>query len=126
MAAIEHALCARLVRSELFEPASAAVVRRGLRMLHDLPELPAVEALAHALGTSARQLRRTFSEVVGLSPKTYTRIVRFQRALRLARRPDAPSWSSIAAATGYFDQAHMSAEFRALAGTTPSALRTRS
>jgi AraC-like DNA-binding protein len=44
------------------------------------------------------------------------------RALRAAREDAHASWTTIAAATGYYDQAHLIAEFRAIADATPSAL----
>jgi AraC-like DNA-binding protein len=57
---------------------------------------------------------------VGLSPKRYARIVRFKHAV--ARASDgAVDWSAIAADCGYFDQAHMCADFQDLAGITPMA-----
>jgi AraC-like DNA-binding protein len=56
---------------------------------------------------------------VGVSPKQFARIVRFQRALRVAKH--GASWSTVATEAGYYDQAHLIAEFRELAGTTPAA-----
>jgi AraC-like DNA-binding protein len=75
-------------------------------------------------GLSDRQLRRRFEGAVGYSPKTYQRIVRFQRWLRLARAspPVARSLSDLAAAAGYADQAHLTREATRLAGLPPAAL----
>jgi len=68
-------------------------------------------------------LVRTFEQAVGLKPKTYARLRRFDRVLaRHAAEPDA-SWADIAAAEGYTDQAHLSREFRAFAGVTPGRYR---
>lgn len=71
------------------------------------------------LGVSDRHLRRVFLEAVGVSPKAFAKLVRFRRAVRLAQQDAHPSWASIASATGYYDQAHLIADFRAIAGTTP-------
>jgi AraC-like DNA-binding protein len=62
--------------------------------------------------------------VIGLSPKHYLRIARFRRALRSARAPSNGQldWAAIAEDCGYFDQAHLTAEFREMAGVTPSVL----
>jgi AraC-like DNA-binding protein len=119
---LEDALSERLRRGDVFEPASAYVVRRAVRMITDAAELPRVEGLARTLGVSERQLRRAFDEVVGVGPKAFARIVRFQRALRASERAAAPDWGAIAAAVGYYDQAHLITEFRGLTGTTPGAL----
>jgi AraC-like DNA-binding protein len=81
-----------------------------------------VRAVAVDLGVSERHLRRVFRETVGMSPKAFTRLARFQRALGAARKDARLSWASIAAAAGYYDQAHLIAEFRAIAGVTPREL----
>jgi AraC-like DNA-binding protein len=122
VALLEDALVSRLSGPALFEPASAASVRRALRILQESSVLPSVEGLAEQLGASPRQLRRAFAAVTGLGPKEYLRIVRFQRALKRARQAPTPHWGTIAAALGYYDQAHLIAEFRALSGHTPVAL----
>ena len=122
--ALQSVLVAALSRP-VFEPASVPVVRRALRLLSGAADLPRVSNLAGHLGVSERHLRRAFDEVVGLSPKEYSRIVRFQRAFQSARMSPERTWSRIAQFHGYYDQAHMIAEFRALSGQTPSALRAR-
>jgi AraC-like DNA-binding protein len=81
-----------------------------------------VTAVASELGVSERHLRRVFRETVGVSPKTFSRLVRFQYALRAARENGHRSWADIAAESGYYDQAHLIAEFRELTGVTPKAL----
>jgi len=81
-----------------------------------------VNAVAVDLGVSERHLRRVFRETVGVSPKAFAKLKRFHRALRAAREDDHASWASIAAAAGYYDQAHLIAEFRAISGVTPRAL----
>ena len=75
-------------------------------------------------GVSDRQLRRRFEAAVGYGPKTFQRIVRFQRWLRLAsaRPPAPPSLSDLAVAAGYADQAHLTREVTRLAGLPPGAL----
>jgi AraC-like DNA-binding protein len=73
-----------------------------------------VDLLANISGMSARQLERRFLEAVGLPPKTFTRIVRFQRALEGLRAGVPPA---VAAATaGFADQSHLAREFRRFAG----------
>ncbi len=81
-----------------------------------------VNAVAVDLGVSERHLRRVFRETVGMSPKKFAKLTRFHRALRAADEGPRASWASIAAAAGYYDQAHLIAEFRVIAGVTPRAL----
>lgn len=79
-----------------------------------------LQALAGELAVSGRHLRRIFDDAFGIPPKMLTRIVRFHRALREATQGQAPDWSAVAAAAGYYDQAHFIAECRRLTGRTPS------
>jgi AraC-like DNA-binding protein len=83
-----------------------------------------VAELAGRLHTPTRSLReRTYREV-GLSPKRMLRVTRLHTALLAARRHHS-SWSEIAYAAGYADQAHLSRELRALLGEPPSAWAAR-
>lgn len=79
--------------------------------------------VADQLGLSARALRTVMGSHVGLSPKTYARIVRLHRALERAGSREA--WSSVALASGYYDQAHMIREFQSLLGESPEVWRGR-
>ncbi|MGW4408693.1 helix-turn-helix domain-containing protein [Nonomuraea sp. NPDC004702] len=82
-----------------------------------------VSSLAASLGWSHRHLVARFHDQVGLAPKTAARVIRFGRAARLLRsgRPIA----AVAAECGFYDQAHLNREFRALGGTTPGQIRPR-
>ncbi|MGH8186355.1 MAG: helix-turn-helix domain-containing protein [Steroidobacteraceae bacterium] len=77
-------------------------------------------ALAGELEVSGRHLRRIFNNAFGIPPKMLTRIVRFHRALREATQGETADWSSVAAAAGYYDQAHFIAECRGMTAMTPS------
>lgn len=81
-----------------------------------------VNEVADDLGVSERHLRRVFRESVGVSPKAFAKLTRFHRALRAARKHPHAGWASIASAAGYYDQAHLIADFRAIAGATPQVL----
>lgn len=78
-----------------------------------------VASVAEDLGVSERHLRRVFREVVGLSPKAFFKLLRFERALKAAKDSRDSSWSDIAVSAGYYDQAHLIADFRSIAGATP-------
>ncbi|WP_062355193.1 AraC family transcriptional regulator [Pseudoxanthomonas mexicana] len=84
-----------------------------------------VASLGHVvrdLGISERHLRRVLHDTLGLSPKTYARLKRFEHAVRAAQAAGTVNWSAIAADTGYYDQAHLIADFHAIAGSTPTTL----
>ncbi|MFI9168355.1 helix-turn-helix domain-containing protein [Streptomyces lincolnensis] len=80
-----------------------------------------VTQVARELAVSERQLRNLFSEGVGLSPKHYARIDRVRHVLHHAA--EAP-WAELAAAIGYYDQSHMTYDFRTLMGVPPRSFFT--
>ncbi len=77
-----------------------------------------VETLAAELGCSRRHLVTGFREQVGVAPKMFGRILRFQRAVGLMG--SGPGWAEIALTCGYYDQAHLIRDFRQFAGSSPS------
>lgn len=78
--------------------------------------------VARRLDWSRKHLNQRFREEVGIGPKAFARMVRFNRALTLARAGSDDGWAGIAFDCGYADQAHLVREFRAFAGATPTAL----
>ncbi|MFJ9584177.1 helix-turn-helix domain-containing protein [Streptomyces acidicola] len=104
----------------------AALLRRALAAMSPDPDdghpSESVGELAHGLGVSERQLRNLFAEGVGVSPKHYARIARVRHIL--TRRSPAMSWAELAVSTGYYDQSHMTADFRALMGVPPASFFT--
>ncbi|MER6301657.1 helix-turn-helix domain-containing protein [Kitasatospora sp. NPDC001539] len=83
--------------------------------------LPVAE-LARETGWSARHLQQRFRRETGLTPKAAARVIRFDRARHLlAAGSPPPRLAELATRCGYFDQAHLAREFRALAGCAPSA-----
>ena len=116
---LSHAIALRARQS--FEPASARLARRAVRLLEGGEAR--VESVAKQLGVTARHLRRAFTESVGIGPKDFARTVRLQRAVRMAAT--SKDWVRIAADAGYYDQAHLIADFRELVGLTPGAFLKR-
>lgn len=78
-----------------------------------------VDALARELGLSTRQLERRFLADVGLGPKVFACLVRFQHALRLLSGARPGSLAAVAARAGYYDQAHLARDFTRFAGCSP-------
>lgn len=78
-----------------------------------------VQEAADRVGWSRRHLAQRFGAEVGLSPKQAARLARFERSTR-ALRAGAGPLSRVAAECGYADQAHMTNDWRSLAGCTPA------
>ncbi len=81
-----------------------------------------VAALAGEVGWSRRHLSERFRVEFGLPPKVAARVLRFERACRLLRRPPGrrPGLAELAAACDYYDQAHLNRDWRELAGCSPT------
>lgn len=95
---------------DLAAPRLLELVSRGWR----------VGAVADALGWTERQLHRRSLAAFGYGPKVLQRVVRFDRAVRMARLGDG--LASVAYSAGYADQAHLAREVKALAGVSLTAL----
>jgi AraC-like DNA-binding protein len=96
------------------------------RAAADLHHGASVAATADRLGWTPRRLGREFAARVGLAPKRFALVRRFQRVVRAAATVTDPDWARLAAEHGYHDQAHLIHDFRTLAATTPGAYRPRS
>jgi AraC-like DNA-binding protein len=79
-----------------------------------------IASIAERLGWSRKHLAQRFGTEIGLGPKTVSRIARLNRAIDAWRTGQA-GWAGIAADCGYADQAHMTRDFRDLAGAAPAA-----
>ncbi|MET9203903.1 helix-turn-helix domain-containing protein [Streptomyces bacillaris] len=82
-----------------------------------------VGAVATELGWSRRYLTERFRDEVGLSPKTFARVLRFEHAHHLATAHDPLPWADVAAVSGYADQAHLVRDWREFTGRSPTAWR---
>jgi len=92
------------------------------------PVLSTVSEVARRAGLSERRFSQIFREEVGLSPKVWCRIQRFQRAVRMLHSGADVHWAELALDCGFYDQSHFANEFRAFSGvdaSTYSASRTR-
>lgn len=99
-------------------------VGHALATFHRQRGAVSVGAVTGAIGMSARRFGERFKAEVGLTPKHYSRLVRFQRAVTAAHAAADIDWSAVAVECGYFDQAHFIHDFRAFSGLTPGAYRS--
>jgi AraC-like DNA-binding protein len=102
--------------SQAGTPSSARVVRAWSELVRTWGSVP-VRLLADEVGWSVRHLENRFREQIGLGPKAAARVLRLQRARRLLAQGHGQA--ETAAICGFYDQAHLSGEFRAMTGCTP-------
>lgn len=76
--------------------------------------------LADIACLSYKQFGRVFSEYIGSSPKEFTRIIRFQRALHILENRAEIGFAELAVECNYYDQSHLIREFKAFSGYTPA------
>jgi AraC-like DNA-binding protein len=79
-----------------------------------------VRAVAREVGLCQRRFRNVFAAQVGLTPKVFCRILRFQRVRSLADQIEKPDWAQIASICGYFDQSHLINDFQEFSGFNPT------
>ncbi len=115
---LERALVARLENT--LEEHRA--VRAALDIFGRDPGEARTRDLAAHLGLSQRHFIKVFSSQVGVTPKQFGRVQRFQRALDLMRRSSTPDWADVAVACGYFDQSHLIHDVQTFSGLTPTEL----
>jgi len=96
---------------------------RALRVLTATDGRASVDEVATTVGVSSRQVDRLFAHHLGIPPKTVGRILRFQSALRALMRDPGCSLAEVAAAAGYFDQAHFIKDFKRMTGGVPRGYR---
>jgi len=113
---IERVLLQRLARGR---PAHAAVIY-AVGELQRGAEAVRVEDIIRRIGVSHRRFLDLFTAEVGLTPKRFHRIRRFQRVLQQVREQARVNWMDVALSCGYYDQAHFIKEFSAFSGVSPS------
>jgi AraC-like DNA-binding protein len=99
-------------------PPSPEVVQ-AWRMLVASGGREQIGRVATEVGWSHKHLIQRFTAQVGLTPKAAARVIRFRRAADRLGRVGAPSLARVATESGYADQAHLTRDFRSLAGVTP-------
>ena len=80
----------------------------------------AIQNLAKKYNYTLKNLQRMFYKRIGIPPKVYARIMRFQKAHRQITKEGIEKLIFIALDSGYFDQAHFNREYKKLVGTNPS------
>jgi AraC-like DNA-binding protein len=85
-----------------------------------VPHARTIAEVTDEVGLSARRFIEVFEEYVGLTPKLFCRVHRFQRVLRLVHTAREVDWAQVANDCGYFDQAHFIRDFKGFSGVSPT------
>lgn len=113
----EQFLLARLVRSRTIHPA----VTFALKTFEDTSYLPTISAVTEQISLGQTRFIQLFRETVGLTPKQFCRVQRFQNILRSIEKCAPRTWAEFALNCGYYDQAHFIHDFQTFSGLTPRA-----
>jgi AraC-like DNA-binding protein len=113
---LEDALLKRLCRGVEQHYA----VQAALEMFGTNQGGPRVREAAEHVGLSQRRFIQAFKAEVGLTPKLFTRIQRFQRTRAFVHKDPSPDWPIAALDLGYFDQSHLIREFVEFSGLRPT------
>ena len=118
MAAVIDAYLTTLVRDAA---SASAIERTALAQLNNRGGLPVTDLIEKS-GYGRTRFERGFVESVGVNPKLFARLVRFDYAIRLHVSNPRLTWVTVAYEAGYYDQNHLIKEFKALTGQAPSCL----
>lgn len=115
----------RILEQTLLAQASRPLVRHpavafALKEFGNASYARKVSDVTGRTGLSQRRFIQVFSEEVGLTPKLFCHVQRFQEVLRRIEIRDRIEWADVALGCGYFDQAHFIHDFRAFSGLTPT------
>ncbi|WP_106410068.1 helix-turn-helix domain-containing protein [Streptomyces canus] len=111
---LDAALLARLE----YGPQPTPEVARAWHVLAGSAGAVPIARVAAEVGWTQGYLTRRFTQQIGLTPKASARVLRFRHAVALLGH-GATSLTEISTTCGFYDQAHLNREFRAIAGTTP-------
>jgi AraC-like DNA-binding protein len=101
------------------ESISTRCIGYAVSALINQPTSQRLYELSDEVGYSQKHFINLFREQVGVLPKRYLKIMRFQKAIRAIENNQAIRWSNIALESGYYDQAHFIHDFKLFSGFTP-------
>jgi len=103
----------------IIQNASENSIKDPLELIFSSHGLVTVAEMVAVAGVGERQLERLFKKYIGLSPKYYARIIRFNYIFKLIESKNG-SWAEIVYQSGYYDQSHFIQNFKAFTGEDPS------
>lgn len=101
------------------ESISTRCIAHAVSSMIHAPSLHRLHQLSDEIGYSQKHFINLFTQHVGISPKQYLKIMRFQKAILTIERHFPTHWSNVALESGYYDQAHFIHDFKQFSGFTP-------
>ena len=98
---------------------NSRLIEQALELITEENGMISVSKLTSSLEVGERKLERLFNKYVGLSPKFYSRIIRFNHIFQIIQKKKL-SWSEVAQLSGYYDQSHFISNFQEFSGKDPS------
>lgn len=111
---LENFLIKRLIHNDEFER-----VEHALEIIENSKGQIKAQDIAPEVCLGIKQFERTFSKYVGINPKKYASIVRFQNVIQMKRKHDNSSMFQLAFDNGYYDQSHFIHDFKSFTGLSP-------
>lgn len=106
--------------SHIFEiDKSTKIIKQALYNIYATKGKITIAQLAEEVGFSTRYLRKQFEDHIGISPKLFSQIVRFQSSLNMILKTTHFTLNDVIYENGYYDQAHLIHEFRNFGCMTP-------
>ena len=118
---LERCLLAQLVRPPELHPA----VHYASSLFCRAPHATTVSQVIDKIGLSQRRFIELFRNQIGITPKAFCRVRRFQRVLQSVHRTRSVDWTDVALDCGYYDQSHFIHDFQAFSGFTPTVYHAR-
>ncbi|MCE7995587.1 MAG: AraC family transcriptional regulator [Roseivirga sp.] len=106
-------------RLKLEDPISTAVVQFAIDTTLCNPDKLNMKSIANKSGFTQQHFINIFKKYVGLTPKQYERIVRFNQILKRVNQSQTIDWSDLAFEVGYYDQSHLINDFKTFSGFSP-------
>ena len=119
LAILEQALVEIWSKSDRRRLTVHPAVRYALWAFQSSPHIKSVADVSREIGWSRRWFCQAFGESVGMTPKRYSRLLRFQKVVRQVASGHRVDWADLAVSSGFSDQAHFVHEFRNFSGLSP-------
>jgi AraC-like DNA-binding protein len=116
---LEAALIRRMVQPTKHQQ----IIQQAVNRFVAEPASTTMRQVGDATGYSPKRFIQLFQDYVGLTPKLFCRVLRFQTVLERVGKHAAVDWAKLAVDCGYFDQSHLIRDFREFAGIRPSEYR---
>jgi AraC-like DNA-binding protein len=96
------------------------LVEDAVQVLQNTTNMVSLSDVSSQYGISQRHFIERFKKATGTSPKLYSRILRFQKVIRILQHVEEIDWADVVYICGYYDQAHFIKDFSEFSGYSPT------